>query len=764
MKWTFEELKRHVHTRMSVHDIASALTNMGHEVEDVREPCSFEGIVVAHVVDVQPHPQADRLRLCTVNDGSGEARTVVCGASNVTKGMYGLLAREGAVIPVTGQSLKKSSIRGVPSDGMLCSAEELCLSIPSEKGAIIHLDKAYTPGTPARDVLPAAATVVEVALTPNRGDCWSVRGLARDIAAYGLGELQPLPSFDPIIWSDVLDVRLDAPAYFTLTELHLVDMPQASPWKQALEDVGQRSMHPIVDLTNYVALTLGQPMHAFDADTLKGPLVLRLANPGEIFIALDGKTYELSADMLVLADDQGVQSLPGIMGGLHSAVSESTKRAYLEAAWFEPDMIARTGQALRILSESRTRFERGVDPCGVVPSLQWALNECKPWAHFVRATQKGTLPKPLPAINWDSGLIRQHLGIEIPEAEKILLRLGCVVENSRVTPPSWRYDVRRPIDLVEEVARLYGYHVIPNISLPPKMPVLDTHVDDAIHNTLAARGLFEVMTWSMTGAEEANLLGGGVPLLEPLTQDMAIMRASLMTGLLQASARNQVRHDEPIGLYEWAHVYHPKEHSVLAGLRVRKHTNIHWQKPKTEVEFFDAKADVWALLRALNIQPEIFELELNAPSWYHPHQSCTLKKGPRVLGCVGALHPNVVEHFGLKGTVVGFDLASSVLRDFSRTPSGQLPSVYQAVVRDFCFVMPHDQSVDDMIKHIQKLTYVTHVDVVDVYRISDTARSVSFQVTLQSSEHTLTEADLNQASEGLVTTIHQKWGVQLRSG
>lgn len=762
MKWTLEELAKHINISVSVRELADALTTMGHEVESVSEACSFEGIVVAHVVDAQPHPQADRLRLCTVDDGSGQPRTIVCGAPNAEKGMYALLAREGAVIPSTGQPLKKGSIRGVVSEGMLCSAEELCVNMPCEKGTIIRLDQPYSPGTPARDVLPATVTVIDVSLTPNRGDCWSVRGIARDLAACSLGELKPLPTLPAISWNNTIALKLEVPAYFTLSELQLGGIPAISPWKQALEDVGQRSMHPIVDLTNYAALTLGQPMHAFDADRLQGALVLRMAREGETFTALDGNTYELSPDILVLADDAGVQSLPGVMGGLHSAVTDATKRVYLEAAWFEPDVIARTGQKLRITTESRTRFERGVDPAGVIAALQWAVDACSSWAKIVGSTQQGSLPPAKAPIAWDAGLVHQHLGAEVPEVESLLKRLGCAVQGSHVTPPSWRYDLNVPIDLVGEIARLHGYHAIANVSLPPRTPTFNTQTEDAVHRALTARGLFEIMTWSMTGTPEAELLGGGVPLLEPLTQDMAVMRASLMTGLLAAAARNQARHDLPIALYEWAHVYHPKEQSMLAGLRAGPHASAHWQKPRVELDFFDAKADVWAVLESLNIQPGMFQVEPTAPVWYHPHQCCTLKKGPRVLGYIGALHPRVVEHFGLKGNVVGFELVSSILNDFKRAPSRQLPSAYPSVVRDFCFVMPQHHRVDDILQHMNKLESVTRVDVVDVYRMSEAERSVSFQVTLQLQERTLTEADIEQTYASIISTVGEKWGIQLR--
>lgn len=762
VKFTLEELLKHLDTHASVSELTAAFTAMGHEVDSVSEPCSLENIVVAHIVDVQAHPQADRLRLCKVNDGSADFRTIVCGASNVENGMYVLLAREGAVIPITGQPLKKSSIRGVASEGMMCSAEELCVDFPCEKGAIIKLEGVYTPGTPACDVLPKSPTVIDVALTPNRGDCWSVQGLARDIAAYGLGNIKQRPAYADLKWNNTIDLRLDVPAYFTLTEIELHNIPHISPWKKALEDVGLRSMHPMVDLTNYVALTLGQPMHAFDADCLKGPLVLRMAQPGEIFTALDGQTHKLCDTILVLADDQGVQALPGVMGGLHSAVTEATKRVYLEAAWFEPDMIAATGQKLRIASEARTRFERGVDPLGVDMALQWVLDACKEWTTILGSTKQGSLPQCLDPIAWDDSLVKASLGIDVPDALTLLTKLGCTVDGSAVTPPSWRYDLRIAMDLVEEVARLYGYHMIPNVSLPFKAPRLNRQMHHNVHQALTSRGLFEVMTWSMTGEKESHMLGGGIPLLEPLTQDMAIMRASLMAGLLPAASRNQARHDEPIALYEWAHVYHPKEQAMIAGLRANTYQRSNWQKPRDKLDFYDVKADVWAVLESLHINPSLFQIEPEAPSWYHPHQSCTLKKGPKVLGYLGTIHPKITEHFSLNGSVVGFELITSVLSDFKRLPSGQLPSVYQAVSRDFCFVMPHNQAVDAIVQLISKIENVTRVDIMDVYKLNDSERSIVFQVTLQSRERTLTDADIHAVSEKLIQAIDKKWGFKLR--
>lgn len=764
MKWTLEELKQRLDTQLSAQEIAEALTNIGHEVEDVQTPCAYDNIVVAHIVDVQTHPQADRLNLCTVDDGSGKQLSIVCGGTNVEKGMYGLLAREGAIIPSTGTALKKGVIRGVASEGMLCSAEELCLNIPAEKGAIIKLDKPHTPGTPARDVLPSSPILIDVSLTPNRGDCWSIYGLARDLAACGYGTLRPRPMFPSISWDASINMRVEVPAYFTLSELHLNSSSVVSPWKHALESMGQRSSHPMVDLTNYAAITWGQPMHAFDADCLKGPLVLRMAKEGETLEALDGKTYSLTTDMMVLADDQGVQALPGLMGGQHSAVSDATKRVYLEAAWFDPDIVAQTGQKLRLTSDARTRFERGVDPQGVLPTLQWALDACKGWAQLKGATQAGQLPQPHQPIEWHSALLTKHLGIDIPNNKHLFEQLGCVVEGSHVTPPSWRSDIRIPMDLVEEAARLHGYQNIPHVSLPTSTPQSVTIWTDDVRHALTSRSFFEVMTWSMVSHEDATLMGGGVPLLEPLTQDMAEMRATLMTGLLQAAARNQTRHDDSVNIFEWAHVYHPKEQTMVAGLRAHQRPKAHWLQKTGTIDFYTVKADVWSLLESLHIKPDTFQVEAAAPQWYHPHQCCTLKKGPRVLGYLGTLHPRIIKHFGLKGTIVGFELFSDVLHDFKRKPSGQLPSVYQAVVRDFCFVMPHSQSIDDMLRHMAQLPHVTRVDVADVYVMNEKERSVLFQVTLQPQDRTLADNDIQEVCQKLVESSQQKWGIQLRAG
>lgn len=763
MKFTLDALKQYLDTTSSVTDICDALTHIGHEVESVLEPHALDNIVVAHVTDVQKHPDADRLNVCTVDDGSGTMRTIVCGATNVEKGMYGLLAREGAIIPLTGEALKKGKIRGIASEGMLCSEQELCLPFDPNTKTIIKLSEPHAPGTLARNILPSSPTVFDVSITPNRGDCMSVKGLARDLAAYGVGQFHNNQHDASINWNQHISVQNHVPCFYTLCELQLNNVQANAGVTSFLEAVGSKTIHPLVDLTNYASLVMGQPMHVFDADKLQGELVIRMAHDGEKFEALDDNTYTLTNDMIVIADDQGIQALPGVMGGKHSAVSDATKRVYLEAAWFEPQTIAKTGQKLRLFTDARARFERGADPENVVPTVQWALSVLGGVVKLVGATKVGEALHTQQHIKWDASNLEKRLGTNVPNATGILEKLGCAVQGDVVTTPSWRYDLNIADDLIEEVARIHGYHNIPAVSLPPiPLNQKEAHTYELIQQTLLARGLNEVMTWSMIHEKEAELFEGGIKLQEPLTEDMAVMRSSLFPGLLAAAYKNQARHNLPVALYEMAHVYQPKEQNMLAGLRLHKLANQHWQQPKTQTDFYDVKADVWHVCEVLRIDASQFDIERLAPNWYHPYQSCTLKKGPRVVGYIGALAPHIKDFYGLKQNVFGFEIFLDVLSDFRKASAGKMPSIYQEVMRDFSFTIPADKPIDAMIQEMKKLAYVKAAQVSDVYVSADVGRSVSFQVMLQSDTETLSDEQINQTSTSIINLMQEKWGVELR--
>ncbi|MBM3571735.1 MAG: phenylalanine--tRNA ligase subunit beta, partial [Alphaproteobacteria bacterium] len=625
MKFTLSWLKQHLDTDAPVGRIKDTLTMLGLEVESVVDrAAALAPFVVGYVIKAEPHPQADRLRVCQVDTGSGQVQ-VVCGAPNARTGMKGVFAASGTTIPGTGLLLKKTAIRDVESNGMLCSAREMGLG--EEHDGIIDLPADAPVGKPFAAVMGLDDPIFDIAITPNRADCLGVRGVARDLAAAGLGKLKPFApekvvgTFDsPLAW------RIDAPAgacpivagrYF-----RGVKNGESPQWlKDRLTAIGLRPISALVDITNYVMMDLGRPLHAYDADKVRGKeLIIRMARPGESFGALNGKAYHLDPAMLVIADGDGADDLAGIMGGERTGCSTGTTNMFLEVAIFDPVMTAATGRKLDLISDARYRFERGLDPTGPFwgadVAARLVLDLCGGEAsHF---TVAGAEPAWRRSISFRPERLDRLGGVTVPadEAKRILSDLGFTIdagaESWRVAPPSWRGDIEGEADIVEEIARVHSFDRIPAVSMPRTTPLPVPATTPQQRRTgqakrlLAARGLVEAVTYSFMPAKHARLFGGGsdaLMLTNPISADLAAMRPSILPNLIAAVGRNADRGYPDLALFEVGPQYKdptPQGQAlVAAGSRAGQSRPRHWLDRPRVLDAYDAKADAAALLAGL---------------------------------------------------------------------------------------------------------------------------------------------------------------------
>ncbi len=814
MKFTLSWLKDHLDTNQSLEQILDALVNIGLEVEGVDNPAErLKDFVVAQVVEAGKHPNADRLNLCQVDDGSGQILQVVCGASNVRQGMKVAFARIGTVLPATGQPLKKGNIRSVDSFGMLCSAEELLLA--EESQGIIDLETDAKPGSPLAPILGLDDAVIEVSLTPNRSDCFSVRGIARDLSAYGVGVLKnPDPRVKPKddrVWTGSIPcpikVSITDPAcsHFTGRVIESVKNGQSPAWMQRrLKAVGQKCISALVDVTNYIALDIGRPLHVFDADKIKGNLTVCPAKNGETLETLDSKTYELEEGMTTISDDSGVLSLGGIMGGLSSGCTESTTRVFIESAYFDSIRIAKTGQSLRILSEARTRFERGVDPTqvalGVELATQYILEMCGGTPS--QMVETGSVSHKPTQVSLSLQKLISYSGdekISLSESAVFLRNLGFTIlnplmsssgltrgsmdsrnksENDTITEkitvevPSWRHDVSLDVDLIEEILRMRGYDALPTTSLPQQKPNRSLSQSQVVRKILSTRGLSEIYTWSFIDAETADKFGKGVELEMPLSQDMAIMRPSVLPNHLKAIASNQSKSLYGSAFFEVASQYATtsqgiQENKMAVGVRSADTNTRHWAQKPRAVDVYDAKADALAALEGMGVSN--YQIDTQAPDYYHPGRKGTLKQGNKVLGYFGEIHPSLIDYFKVDGPVVGFEIfLDNLPKEKKRMIVSMILSPYQTVTRDFAFILDQSVTADQLIRTLQKIdkVLIQDIDIFDVYsgdKLPQGKKSIAIQVRLQALDRTLSEEDLNTFSNNLIQAVEKNCGGVLRN-
>lgn len=802
MKFTLGWLKDHLDTNAPAREIVEKLTSLGMEVESFTDRAKvYAPFAVACVEKAEKHPDADRLKVCLVDTGK-EKLQVVCGAPNARAGMKGIFAPAGSLIPGTDTILRKGVIRGVESNGMMVSEREMGLS--DEHAGIIDLPADTPVGTPMAALYGLDDPVIDIAVTPNRGDWAGVRGVARELAAAGMGTLKPLDALPiPGAFANPVPVIIESPEACPLFSGRLVRGVKNGPspeWLQRrLKAVGQRPISTLVDVTNYLSIALCRPLHVYDAAHLSGGLVVRSARAGESFAALDGNTYALEPGMCAICDASGVLGLGGIIGGTSTGCSEGTTDVFIECAWFDPLTIARAGRTLGISSDARYRFERGVDPDFVAAGLEIAtrliLDLCGGQAGEVVVA--GSKPSREMHISYDPQTARRILGCEIPPDDQAhtLTAAGFAVERQNpgswtVIPPSWRPDVEGPADLVEDIARLYGYDRIPAAPLPEN-PVTDRATETSAltrarkaRGALAARGMEECVTWSFMPSPLAARFAANDPyapaltLKNPISTDLDRMRPSILPGLIAAAARNAARGIPDAALFEIGPVFESVkpdgQKSVAAGVRAGAFAPRHWavKDSARPADIFDAKADALAVLRACGAPTENLQVTRDAPSnVYHPGRSGVLRLGGKVLACFGEVHPALAQDMDVKTSLVAFEVFLDAIAPARRKGTGKAAlnlSTFQPLTRDFAFIVDDGIETDAIVKAVRaaEKTLIAAVDVFDVYAgkgVADGRKSVAVSVTLQPADRTLAEAEIDSVAKKIVDAVAAKTGAVLRA-
>ena len=798
MKFTLSWLKEHLETDAEADVIAEKLTSIGLEVETVEDAgARLKAFVVAHVVSAEKHPNADKLKLCMVDDGSGSPIQVICGAPNAHTGMKGVFARPGTIIPATGEALKVGTIRGIESRGMLCSARELMLG--DEHDGIIELPSNAKIGDPAAKALGLTDAVIDVSLTPNRGDAASVFGIARDLAASGLGTLKdgtvsPVKGKFTSPKSIALNFPPDAADACPLFAGRMVRGVKNGPapkWVQdRLKAVGLRPISALVDVTNLISLDRGRPLHVFDADKLSGNLQARLAKAGEQILALDGKTYGLEAGMTVIADDVVARGIAGVMGGEDTGCSDTTTNVFIESAYFDPARTARTGQKLGILSDARYRFERGVDPEFVVPGLELATKLILEWCggEPSETVVAGSVPNWRRVIDFDPDYVARLGGLKVAKSEtiSILKRLGFGVEDGspvRVTPPSWRSDVAGKADLVEEIVRIHGVNRVPSQALVRADAVAKPTLTPAqrrtraVRRALAARGFNETVNYSFIPRDDAKLFGGGDEARQvenPIASDLDALRPSVLPSLLAAAKRNEARGFNDLMLFEIGVQFESgvpgAQEIVAAGIRVGEGSRS-WTKASHPSDAFDAKADTLAIIETAMGGPMTAPIKPGAPAWYHPGRSGTLALGHKLLARFGDIHPKVLAAFDLKGPVSGFEVLLEALPEAKSKGKARpvfSPSPFQAVERDFAFLVDVTVPADDILRAARSAerNLIEAVAIFDVYEgkgVPEGKKSLAISVRIQPKDKTLTEPEIEVVAQKIVTGVAKATGAALRT-
>lgn len=793
MKFTLNWLKDYLETDASLEEVSHTLTAIGLEVEEIIDPAAELAVfTVAQIEEAAPHPDADRLQVCKVNTGSHMLQ-IVCGAPNARAGIKVALAQEGAWIPAGEFKIKKSKIRGVESNGMMCSARELNLG--EDHAGIIELPEHAELGAPIAESLGLNDPVIDIALTPNRGDCLGVYGIARDLAAAGLGTLKPLtPVLEqkqellPVNEVAFEGVTLKDPgcAEFAYAVIRGVKNSPSPEWlQQRLKAVGLRPISALVDITNYISLSFARPLHVYDLDKLQGGITVRPGKEGESFEGLNDKTITLQGGEIAITDASGVIGLGGIIGGTSTGCDENTTNVLLEVAWFDPIRIAETGRKLGVESDARYRFERSVDPAflhqGAEISLGMMAELCGGQASEIRSTGQ--------PIDWqrqiafDADKINQRLGMTIPtEAQrKILESLGFTMEGAHATPPSWRPDVEGLADLSEEIARIHGYDTIPMATLPkpgglpaPREAKQERMV--AIKQALAENGLRESRHWSFVSSQIAPLFGGApqeLKLLNPISSELDQMRPSLLPHLIEAVKRNHDRGLNISKLFEaglqFSGLGEKGQHKVASGVFSPLHGGKTLHQPERASDLYDAKAVIEAAIEAAGFDASRLQIAAEAPAWYHPGKSGSYRLGKQVIAQFGELHPRVLKTLDAPEGMIGFEIFIEAIpfpKKQTTTRPALAASEYQAVTRDFAFVVKQDVTAGEILRAVEKSDpkLVQQVELFDVYQgkgLEADEKSLALTLTLQAPDRTLTEKEIEAVTTKAIANAAQS-GAKLR--
>ena len=789
MKFTLSWLKEHLDTTASVEQVVDAMTMAGLEVEHVENPAAkLAKFTVAKVVEAHQHPNADRLRVCQVDTVDGR-KEIVCGAPNARAGLTTIYAPIGAYVPGSGVTLEARPVRGVVSNGMLCSAKEL--ETAEESDGIVELPDSLAVGASAADAFGLEA-VIDFEVTPNRADWLGVVGIARDLAAAGLGKLKdPAVASVPGKFAETVEIRVDGDAcpMFAGRLIRGVKNGPSPAWlQQKLLAIGLRPISALVDITNLMSYDRCRPLHVYDAAKLTGGVIeARLGRTGEKLEALDGKTYGAGPEICVIADGSGAIGLGGVMGGESTKVSETTADVFVESAWFDPIRTAQTGRTLGINSDAQYRFARGVDPGFVVPGLEMAtrliVELCGGEPSEVRVA--GHAPAPPPAVEFDHSYVKKLSGLTVSDAriDQILNDLGFAIMGEMVTPPTWRRDVEGKADLVEEVARIEGFGSLPSEALP-EMPraaggvltVRQTRMRNA-RRALAARGYAEAVTWSFMRTDWARLFGGGgeeLQLANPIASDLDCMRPSILPNLIDAAARNARQGFADAALFEVGPTFKgdqpADQQTIVAGL-IAPHPPRRWDGAGGD-PLFALKADLMALLEEMGAPP-LQIVQGQASPWWHPGRSARLQLGPKnVVAEFGELNPRVLKALDAEGPMLGFELDLGAIPEPKRKPTRTKPALslspLMPLSRDFAFLVAADTPAGEVVRPIlgADKALIAEARVFDVYQgkgVPEGQKSVAVEVTVQPAEKTLTDAEIEALSSKIVAAADKAVGAKLRS-
>ncbi|MEZ2145607.1 phenylalanine--tRNA ligase subunit beta [Bradyrhizobium sp. DN5] len=801
MKFTLSWLKDHLETDEPLDKLADKLTMIGLEVENIEDKAkALKPFTIAKVISAEQHPNADRLRVCMVDTGDGGAPVqVVCGAPNARAGLVSVFSPPGTYIPGKDITLGVGTIRGVESRGMLCSAAELQIS--NDHDGIMELPAGAPIGAGYAEWAGLGDPVVEINLTPNRQDCTGVHGIARDLAAADMGKFKD-PTIKPIKGEFPCPVKVtveDATLCpgFALRLVRGVKNGPSPEWLQKrLTAIGLRPINALVDITNFMTFDRARPLHVFDAKKVKGNLVVRRAREGETLLALDGRTYNLDPAICVIADEHGVESLAGIMGGEASGCDENTTDVLIESALWNEINIAQTGRKLGINSDARYRFERGVDPAFMVPGLELATK-------LVMEMCGGTPSETVVVgkafgddrvIDFPVTEVKRLSGIEVPQAEmkRILTHLGFMMAGPgpvvKVAVPSWRTDVHGKADIVEEIVRIFGVDKVPETPFErgedarkPVLTPLQLRTRRA-RRALASRGMVESVTWSFIAKPAAKLFGGGQRELEvanPIASDLSDMRPTLLAGLIAAAQANADRGFGDVALFEVGQLFRgdrPQDQFMAAsgvrrGFASSEGLGRHWSG-SAQADVFDVKADALAVLAAAGAPMQALQIVAGGPGWLHPGRSGTIQIGPQnVLGHFGEMHPRVLEALGADGPLMVFEVILDRIPEAKKKPTRAKPvielSAFQPVSRDFAFIVDRTVKAGDIVRAAQGVDkkLITGVNVFDVYEgkgIDDGKKSIAIAVTIQPREKTLTDQEIEAVAAKVVAEVTKKTGGTLR--
>ena len=793
-------LKNHITTKASLNQVVERLTEIGLEVENISSSNNnLYNFIICKIVKSQKHPNADKLKLCEVDIGTGNLVEVVCGAKNARDGLFAVYAPPGAIIPKTKMKLKVAKIRGIESYGMLCSGYELDQS--SDKEGIIELNKKEK-NIGDKYFKNSGEQTMDIAITPNRPDCLGVRGIARDLASSGLGQLKKQPpikinqKFKQPIKVSIGKEKDQGCAVFGSVYIKNVHNKESPDWlKKKIISIGLKPISAIVDATNYVMFDLNRPLHAYDADKIDKEIIVRNSKKGESFEALDNKKYTLENNMCAISDKSGVLGLGGIIGGTRSGTEFSTKNILLESAYFYPSSIRKTSKILNIDTDAKYRFERGIDPDSIHLGLELGmcmiLDICGGEAS--KFSIVGKLKEERKVIDLDPKKFLKVIGfsVTVSDIKKILSSLGCSIKmrknNVKVLPPSWRPDLKEDIDLIEELARIKGYDKVPLIN-PEKENIKDTlnYKQKLFHfsqRSVASKGFNEAVTWSFTDSRIDNLfseLKNEIKLTNPISNDLNVLRSSLYSNLIISAKKNIDRNFEDLMLFEIGPVFKGKkpgeQSSMVGAIKTGKYSRKNWIEKERNFDVFDIKNDALRTLNELGIDISKIAISNKTKKWYHPGRSGLLSlgspDGPE-LAYFGEIHPSIIKRLDLRtDNVLGFEIFLDNIPESRKKIRESRPqfvfSDYQKVVRDFAFIIDKKFQSKELVEIIKKIdtNIIREVKVFDVYEgenVPDDKKSIALNITLQAFDKTLNEHDLEQLSQKIISTIKEITGATIRS-